>query len=124
METTAEKIFDSLANAGRQVSLDAPFVTGEDQTLLDVMESKGVGADSALITNSLSQEVVRSLGILPERERQVIVLFYGLGNGGPSSLEDIGENFSLTRERVRQIRDKGLMRLRQHSKSQALRSYL
>jgi RNA polymerase primary sigma factor len=124
METTAEKIFDSLANAGRQVSLDAPFVSGEDQTLLDVIESKGVGADSALITNSLSQEVVRSLGILPERERQVIVLFYGLGSGESRSLEEIGENFSLTRERVRQIRDKGLMRLRQHSKSQTLRSYL
>ena len=124
METTAEKIFDSLANAGRQISLDAPFVTGEDQTLLDVMESQGVDTDGVLITNSLSQEVVRSLGVLPERERDVIVLFFGLGSGEACSLEEIGESFSLTRERVRQIRDKGLMRLRQHSKSQTLRSYL
>jgi RNA polymerase primary sigma factor len=124
METTVEKIAYSLAHSAREVSLDAPFVSGEEQTLLDVLEGSGAETDSTLITNSLSQEVVRSLGILPERERQVIEMFFGLGNGQPSSLEEIGENFNLTRERVRQIKDKGLMRLRQHSKSQALRSYL
>jgi len=124
METTPEKISDSLANAGYQVSLDAPFVTGEDQTLLDVMESKGADTDGMLMSDSLSKEIFSSMRILPERERQVIVLFFGLDSGSGSSLEEIGEVFRLTRERVRQIKDKGLMRLRQHSKAQVLKSYL
>jgi RNA polymerase primary sigma factor len=77
-----------------------------------------------LISDSLSQEIKRSLGILAERERQVIVLFFGLGSGTVHSLEEIGEKFSLTRERVRQIKDKALMRLRQNSKARVLQSYL
>jgi len=124
LETTVEKISDSLANAGRHLSFDAPFVVGEENTLLDVMQSTDAGTDSMLITDSLSQEIKRSLGILAERERQVIVLFFGLGNGTAHSLEEIGEKFSLTRERVRQIKDKALMRLRQNSKSRLLQSYL
>lgn len=124
LETTVEKISDSLANAGRHISFDAPFITGEDNTLLDVMESAEARTDSVLITDSLSQEIKRSLGILADRERQVIVLFFGLDNGSPHSLEEIGEKFNLTRERVRQIKDKGLMRLRHNSKSRLLQSYL
>jgi RNA polymerase primary sigma factor len=124
LETTAEKIFDSMANAGYQVSLDAPFIAGEDQTLLDVIESKGADTDRALITNSLNQEIGNSMRFLPERERQVISLFFGLESGTACSLEEIGEQFSLTRERVRQIKDKGLLRLRQHTKTQGLKSYL
>ena len=124
LETTVEKISDSLANAGRHLSFDAPFVVGEENTLLDVMQSTDAGTDSMLITDSLSQEIKRSLGILAERERQVIVLFFGLGNGTAHSLEEIGEKFSLTRERVLQIKDKALMRLRQNSKSRLLQSYL
>jgi len=124
LETTVEKISDSLANAGRHLSFDAPFVVGEENTLLDVMQSTDASTDSMLITDSLSQEIKRSLGILAERERQVLVLFFGLGSSTAHSLEEIGEKFSLTRERVRQIKDKALMRLRQNSKSRLLQSYL
>jgi RNA polymerase primary sigma factor len=124
LETTVEKISDSLANAGRHLSFDAPFVVGEENTLLDVMQSTDAGTDSMLIIDSLSQEIKRSLGILAERERQVIILFFGLGSSTAHSLEEIGEKFSLTRERVRQIKDKALMRLRQNSKSRLLQSYL
>ena len=125
LETTVEKISDSLANSGRHISFDAPFIDGEDNTLLDVMENKEAGTtDSTLITDSLSQEIRRSLSILAEREREVIVLFFGLDKGAPHSLEEIGEKFNLTRERVRQIKDKALMRLRQNSKAKTLQSYL
>jgi len=77
-----------------------------------------------MITDSLSQEINRSLSILAERDRQVIILFFGLGSSAPHSLEEIGEKFSLTRERVRQIKDKALMRLRHNSKANLLQSYL
>jgi len=124
LETTAEKISDALSNSGRHVSVDAPFITGEENTLLDVLQSTDAGADSDLMIDSLSQEIKRSLGILAEREKQVIVLFFGLNSTAAHSLEEIGEKFSLTRERVRQIKDKALMRLRQNSKSRLLQSYL
>ena len=124
LETTADKISDSLSNAGRHLSFDAPFVTGEENTLLDVMHSADADTDSMLITDSLSQEIKRSLNILADRERQVIILFFGLSSISPHSLEEIGEKFNLTRERVRQIKDKALMRLRQNSKAQLLQSYL
>jgi RNA polymerase primary sigma factor len=124
LETTAEKISDALSNSGRHVSVDAPFVTGEENTLLDVLQSTDAGTDSELMIDSLSQEIKRSLGILAEREKQVIVLFFGLNSTAAHSLEEIGEKFSLTRERVRQIKDKALMRLRQNSKSRLLQSYL
>jgi RNA polymerase primary sigma factor len=124
LETTAEKISDSLSNSGRHVSVDAPFITGEENTLLDVLQSGDAGTDSELITDSLSQEIRRSLGILAEREKEVLVLFFGLNNIASHSLEEIGEKFNLTRERVRQIKDKALLRLRQNSKSKLLQSYL
>jgi len=124
LETTAEKIADALSNSGRHISVDAPFITGEENTLLDVLMSPDAGTDSELITDSLTQEIKRSLGILAERERQVLVLFFGLNNVAAHSLEEIGEKFDLTRERVRQIKDKALMRLRQNSKSRLLQSYL
>jgi RNA polymerase primary sigma factor len=124
LETTAEKISDSLSNSGRHVSVDAPFITGEENTLLDVLQSGDAGTDSELITDSLSQEIRRSLGILAEREKEVLVLFFGLNNIASHSLEEIGEKFNLTRERVRQIKDKALLRLRQNSKAKLLQSYL
>jgi RNA polymerase primary sigma factor len=124
LETTSEKIADALSNSGRHVSVDAPFVAGEENTLLDVLMSGDAATDSELMIDSLTQEIKRSLGILAERERQVIVLFFGLNSVASHSLEEIGEKFSLTRERVRQIKDKALMRLRQNSKSRLLQSYL
>jgi RNA polymerase primary sigma factor len=124
LETTSAKISDALSNSGRHVSVDAPFITGEENTLLDVLQSGDSATDSDLMTDSLSQEIRRSLGILAEREKEVLVLFFGLNNVASHSLEEIGEKFNLTRERVRQIKDKALLRLRQNSKAKLLQSYL
>ncbi|MDF3076238.1 MAG: polymerase subunit sigma [Sphingobacteriaceae bacterium] len=124
LETTVEKISDTLSNSGRHVSMDAPFVQGEENTLLDVLENSDPNTDSSLINESLSEEIKRSLATLTEREREIIVLFFGLSTNHPLSLEEIGEKFNLTRERVRQIKDKALQRLRHTSRSKILKSYL
>ncbi len=124
LETTVEKISDTLSNSGRHVSMDAPFVQGEENTLLDVLENDNPDTDSMLIDESLSEEIKRSLSTLTEREREIIVLFFGLSTNHPLSLEEIGEKFNLTRERVRQIKDKALQRLRHTSRSKILKSYL
>jgi len=124
LETTEDKICDSLSNSGRHVSMDAPFVQGEENTLLDVLQNNEPSTDGFLMDESLSQEIMRSLVTLAEREREVIVLFFGLGNNYPLSLEEIGEKYNLTRERVRQIKDKALQRLRHTSRSNLLQSYL
>jgi RNA polymerase primary sigma factor len=124
LETTVDKISDTLSNSGRHVSMDAPFVQGEENTLLDVLENKDPNTDSILINESLSEEIKRSLSTLTEREREIIVLFFGLSTNHPLSLEEIGEKFNLTRERVRQIKDKALQRLRHTSRSKILKSYL
>jgi RNA polymerase primary sigma factor len=124
LETTVEKISDTLSNSGRHVSMDAPFVQGEENTLLDVLENKDPDTDSNLINESLSEEIRRSLSTLTDREREIVVLFFGLSTSQPLSLEEIGEKFNLTRERVRQIKDKALQRLRHTSRSKILKSYL
>ena len=124
LETTVDKISDTLSNSGRHVSMDAPFVQGEENTLLDVLENHEPNTDSSLINESLSEEIKRSLSTLTEREREIIVLFFGLSTNHPLSLEKIGEKFNLTRERVRQIKDKALQRLRHTSRSKILKSYL
>jgi RNA polymerase primary sigma factor len=124
LETTVDKISDTLSNSGRHVSMDAPFVQGEENTLLDVLENHEPGTDSILINESLSEEIKRSLSTLTEREREIVVLFFGLSTNHPLSLEEIGEKFNLTRERVRQIKDKALQRLRHTSRSKILKSYL
>jgi len=124
LDTTVDKVSDTLSNSGRHVSMDAPFVQGEENTLLDVLENDDPETDSSLIDESLSEEIKRSLATLTEREREIIVLFFGLGTNHPLSLEEIGEKFNLTRERVRQIKDKALQRLRHTSRSRILKSYL
>ena len=124
LETTVDKVSDTLSNSGRHVSMDAPFVQGEENTLLDVLENSDPDTDSSLIDESLSEEIKRSLATLTEREREIIVLFFGLGTNHQLSLEEIGEKFNLTRERVRQIKDKALQRLRHTSRSKILKSYL
>jgi RNA polymerase primary sigma factor len=124
LETTADKIADTLSNSGRHVSMDAPFVTGEENTLLDVLDNHEPNTDSNLINESLAEEIRRSLSSLTEREREIVTLFFGLGANSPFSLEEIGEKFNLTRERVRQIKDKALQRLRHTSRSKILKSYL
>jgi RNA polymerase primary sigma factor len=124
METTVDKIADSLRHSGRQVSIDAPFQQGEEGTLLDVMHNDDPSTDSSLIHDSLATELTRSLSKLGERDREVLILFYGLGNNNTHTLEEIGEKFVLTRERVRQIKDKALQRIKHSSRSGALQSYL
>ncbi|EHQ25655.1 sigma-70 family RNA polymerase sigma factor [Mucilaginibacter paludis] len=124
LETTVDKISDTLSNSGRHVSMDAPFVQGEENTLLDVLDNHEPNTDFHLINESLAEEIKRSLSTLTEREREIVVLFFGLGSNSPFSLEEIGEKFNLTRERVRQIKDKALQRLRHTSRSKILKSYL
>ncbi len=124
LETTVDKVSDTLSNSGRHVSMDAPFVQGEENTLLDVLENADPNTDSILINESLSEEIKRSLATLTEREREIIVLFFGISSNHPLSLEEIGEKFNLTRERVRQIKDKAIQRLRHTSRSKILKSYL
>ncbi|MBW4891352.1 RNA polymerase sigma factor RpoD/SigA [Mucilaginibacter sp. HMF5004] len=124
LETTVDKISDTLSNSGRHVSMDAPFVSGEENTLLDVLGNNEPNTDFNLINESLSEEIKRSLSTLTEREREIVILFFGLGGSSPLSLEEIGEKFNLTRERVRQIKDKALQRLRHTSRSKILKSYL
>jgi len=124
LETTVDKVSDTLSNSGRHVSMDAPFVQGEENTLLDVLENEDPETDSSLIDESLSEEIRRSLSTLTDRERKIIVLFFGLNSKHQLSLEEIGEKFNLTRERVRQIKDKALQRLRHTSRSRILKGYL
>jgi RNA polymerase primary sigma factor len=125
LELTPEEVSDTMQMGTRQVSINAPFVQGEENGLLDVLEDESEDTpDSTLIHNSLRQDVQRSLSTLSQRESDVISLYYGL-NGRPAmTLEEIGETFRLTRERVRQIKEKGIRRLRQTSRSTVLKHYL
>ena len=126
LEIGAEEVETTLSVAARHVSMDAPFVEGEDNSLLDVLANKGMpGTDTKLeYTESLRREIDRSLGTLTERQCDVIKLYYGIGVEHPLSLEDIGEKFGLTRERVRQIKDKAINKLRSANKSKLLKNYL
>jgi RNA polymerase primary sigma factor len=120
-----DKIADALRVSGKHISVDAPFVNGEDNTLLDVIENvESPRADVQMIHDSLRKEIDRSLNSLTEREREVIKLFFGIGLGHGMTLEEIGAKFDLTRERVRQIKEKALRRLRHKNKSKILKSYL
>jgi RNA polymerase primary sigma factor len=124
LEITKEKIADTMRVSGRHVSVDAPFVEGEDNSLLDVLvNSDSPIADRALINESLIREIDRALATLTERERDIIKLFFGIGVQ-EMTLEEIGEKFGLTRERVRQIKEKAIRRLRHTSRSKLLKSYL
>jgi RNA polymerase primary sigma factor len=125
LELPIDKITDTLRISGKHISMDAPFVNGEDNSLIDVLENHdSPRADTLLISESLQREIERSLSTLTERERDVIKLFFGLGMSTGLSLEEIGDKFELTRERVRQIKEKAIRRLRHTSRSKLLRSYL
>lgn len=110
--------------SGRHVSVDAPFVEGEDNSLLDVMENEdSPNADRGLINESLSKEVDRALATLTPREADIIRKFFGIGVP-EMTLEEIGEEFNLTRERVRQIKEKAIRRLRSNNRNKILKTYL
>lgn len=120
-----EKISDSLRASGRHVSVDAPFIEGEENSLLDVMTNPDSPmADKGLVSESLSTEIDRALGVLNEREKQIIERSFGINNQPEMTLEEIGETFGLTRERVRQIREKAIRKLRAGNRNSLLRSYL
>jgi RNA polymerase primary sigma factor len=124
LEIPADKVADTLRVSGRHISVDAPFVEGEDNSLLDVLvNNDSPNADKTLINESLSREIERALATLTERESDIIKLFFGIGCQ-EMTLEEIGERFGLTRERVRQIKEKAIRRLRHTSRSKLLKSYL
>jgi RNA polymerase primary sigma factor len=126
LEIPAEEVETTLGVAARHVSMDAPFAEGEDNSLLDVLENSSTpSTDKGLAhIESLRTEIERSLSTLTDRQMDVIKLYFGIGIEHPMSLEDIGDRFGLTRERVRQIKDKAINKLRSVSKSKLLKHYL
>ncbi|MFR9587825.1 MAG: RNA polymerase sigma factor RpoD/SigA [Rikenellaceae bacterium] len=124
LDLPREKVADTLRVAGRHVSVDAPFADGEDNSLLDVLVNPdSPNADRGLLNESLSTEVDRALETLTDRERDIIKYFFGI-DSSEMTLEEIGEKFDLTRERVRQIKEKAIRRLRHSTRSKLLKSYL
>jgi len=125
LEISANDVRESQRNSGRHISMDAPLVDGEDSNLYDViMSGESPNPDDSLINDSLRTEIERSLTTLTEREADVIRLYFGLGSKHAMTLEEIGEKFDLTRERVRQIKEKGIRRLKHTSRSKILKTYL
>jgi len=125
LDMSLYEVSDTLKISGRHLSIDAPFVHGEDSRLVDIMPNTNQPLpDHALINESLKIEINRALNTLSPRERDVLKLYYGLDQENPLTLEEIGEKFKLTRERVRQIKEKAIRRLKHASKSKALKSYL
>ncbi len=125
LELPKDKVKDTLRVAGRHVSVDAPFSEGEDNNLLDVLPNNdSPSADRTLLKESLEKEIERALSTLTERERNIIKYFFGIGGCQEKTLEEIGETFDLTRERVRQIKEKAIRRLRSSNKSKNLKNYL
>lgn len=125
LQVTTSEVIDTMKISGRHVSMDAPFIQGEENSLLDVLENDSEETpDQGLITDSLRKEVQRALSTLTQREADVITLYFGLNGEHAMTLEEIGEKFNLTRERVRQIKEKAIRRLRHTSRSKALKPYL
>ena len=126
LEMDIEEVTATLGINGRHVSMDSPLSDGEESTLMDVMENTNAEkTDGLLVHNeSLKTEIDRSLKTLTDRQKEVICFFFGIGVDHPMSLEDIGERFSLTRERVRQIKDKAITKLKASNRCTMLRTYL
>lgn len=125
LEMDINEVADTLKISGRHVSMDAPFAQGEDNRLLDVLANdQQPSPDYTLMSESLKNEIERALSTLTEREAEVIKLYFGLNKEHSLTLEEIGEKFNLTRERVRQIKEKAIRRLRHASRSKNLRAYL
>jgi len=125
LEMDVEEISNVMKISAKQVSVDSPFSFGEENSLLDIIQDdQQPSPDNELISESLKTEIKNVLAILPEREAEVIRLYFGLNEESPMTLEEIGEKFHLTRERVRQIKEKAIRRIRHNSKSKILKSYL
>jgi len=125
LDMTVSDVKESLKNTGRHLSMDAPLVEGEDSNLYDVLNiGESPNPDKQLLHESLQKEIERALVTLTPREADVIRLFFGLNNQQPMTLEEIGQIFGLTRERVRQIKEKGVKRLKHTNRSRILKNYL
>ncbi len=125
LDMTVNDVKESMKNSGRHLSMDAPLVEGEDSNLYDVLRSgESPNPDKELIHESLRTEIERALETLTPREADVIRLYFGLGDQHAMTLEEIGETFDLTRERVRQIKEKAIRRLKHTSRSKILKTYL
>ncbi|MBK6611933.1 MAG: RNA polymerase sigma factor RpoD/SigA [Sphingobacteriales bacterium] len=126
LDIEREEVETTLSVASRHTSIDAPFQEGEDNNLLDVLENNNIPLTDTRMTymDSLRREIERSLSTLTDRQRDVIKLYFGIGVEHSLSLEDIGDQFGLTRERVRQIKDKAINKLRSTSRSKLLKTYL
>jgi RNA polymerase primary sigma factor len=122
---SSEDVVQNAQLSGRHVSVNAPLSQGEDGSLLDVLhDDNQMPPDSNLLTESLREEIQRALSTLSAREAEVLSLYYGLDNNPSMTLEELGEKFGLTRERVRQIKERATQRLRHASRSKTLRTYL
>ena len=125
LDMTVNDVKESMKNSGRHVSMDAPLIEGEDSNLYDVLNSgESPNPDRKLLHESLRIEINRALETLTPREADVVKLYFGLGEHQPMTLEEIGETFDLTRERVRQIKEKAIRRLKHTSRSKILKTYL
>ncbi|MDH3698715.1 MAG: sigma-70 family RNA polymerase sigma factor [Flavobacteriaceae bacterium] len=125
LDMTVEDVKQSLKNSGRHVSMDAPLIDGEDSNLYDVLRiGESPNPDRELLHESLRTEIERALETLTPREADVIRLYFGLAGQHSMTLEEIGETFDLTRERVRQIKEKAIRRLKHTSRSKILKTYL
>ena len=119
-----DKIEEAMKVNNRHVSMDAPFVDGEDNSLLDVLADNNMPmADKALVQESLRKEIDRAIDLLNDREQKVVRAFFGIGSP-EMTLEEIGDKYNLTRERVRQIKEKAIRRLRHNTKNKLLKTYL
>ena len=123
-EMTEEEVSYNLAISAPHLSLDAPFVSGEENRLLDVLENTNEEADVDMVMSSLQKELKRALTTLTKREAEVIVYYFGLEGEKAMTLEDIGKKYNLTRERVRQIKERATQRIRHSSQSNLLKMYL
>lgn len=125
LDMSVYEVQETLKNSGGHISMDAPSAHGEDTKLLDIMPDKAEKMpDASLMKDSLRIEIERALDTLSQREKEVVKLYYGLAQENPLTLEEIGDKYKLTRERVRQIKEKAIRRLRQASRSRPLKTYL
>ena len=125
LEITEQEVKESMKNAGRHISMDAPLVQDEDNTMYDVLKSEEAPTpETELLYESLRKEIDRAISTLTQREQDVVRMYFGLSGSHPMTLEEIGEKFDLTRERVRQIKEKAIRRLKHTSRSKILKSYL
>ena len=125
LDITEAEVKESMKNAGRHVSMDAPLIQDEDNNMYDVLKSdEVVTPETELLYESLRKEIDRAISTLTPREADVVRLYFGLNGSHPMTLEEIGEKFDLTRERVRQIKEKAIRRLKHASRSKILKSYL